>query len=292
MTTSDALPQCITLPPESIFPDGRFVGYWKYVRGTVETLSNQVELRFSNRMRRPVWSAFEILVDDIPVIIDYSDFHIVDAKFAAYKHWLRFHYTPAFIPFANLGSFPPWSFLDWGDYQRAVTGPQYTAQNDPIIYRFSSLENRPADLVARRTLALEILTRHCVNRLVTGWVPQHRYFSECIDSLAVVHIPGSHPHILDRTVQQMFALGVCVISPEIWTACLDDRPQAGVHYVSIRDDFSNLVEQVEWVAQNRHQAIKIGNAAKQFFSSHCTPDAIWRHIHQRISREASIATKP
>jgi len=283
MNRECGLPEQITLPYDSIFEGGRFSGYWKYVRGTVEALAGNVQLAYSERLGRRGWSAFEILVDDQVVVIDYSDFHLVETQFSAFAHWLRFHHAPAFMPFPNLGSFPPWSFLDWDDYARAAAGKSYSASGDSIIYRHSALENRLPNLVQRRTRAMQLLSQHCGDRLRTGFVPQSQYFRECLESLAVVHIPGSHPHILDRTVQQMFALGVCVISPDIWTTCLEQRPQAGLHYVPILDDYSDLPAKVDWVASHRGETAAIGEAAKRFFAKHCTPKAIWHYVQQRLS---------
>ncbi len=243
----------------------------------------KVSLDYSKRLGRRGWSAFEIRVDNEPVVIDYSDFHLISPESSAFAHWLRFHHTPALIPFPHFGSFPPWSFLDWNDYDRGLCGPRYAAAGEAIIYRHSSLENRLPNLIERRTRAMQLLSEHCGDRLRSGFVPQSKYFRECLESLAVVHIPGSHPHILDRTVQQMFALGVCVISPDLWTTCLEQRPQAGVHYVGIRDDYSDLPEQVNWVAKHRSEAAEIGAAAQRFFQRYCTPAAIWRYVHRRVA---------
>lgn len=281
----NGLPQRITLPNESIFEGGHQAGYWKYVRGTVEALADSVKLEYSSELGRRCWSAFEILVDDEIVVIDFSDFHIVNTKSSGCANWLRFHHTPAFMPYPNLGSFPPWSFWNWDDYTQAASGPQYTASGDYVVYRHSSLENRMPNLVQRRTRAMELLTAHCGDRLRTGFIAQSEYFRDCLESQVVVHIPGSHPHILDRTVQQMFALGVCVISPDLWTTCLEERPQAGVHYVGILDDYSDLPDKVDWVKNHPQQAVAIGQAAKQFFATHCTPEAIWRYVQKRVSEK-------
>lgn len=278
-----SLPNRVVMPPETICEDGHHIGYWKYVRGTLQSLAPEVTVEFRDDVGRIGWSSFEILVDDELAVIDYSDFHHVDPQYRRYDHWFRFHHTPAFVPYPNLGSFPPWSFLDWNEYERVTASKSYTASSDAIIYRHSRLENRLPNLVQRRTHAMTLLTQHCGERLRTGYVPQHKYFEECLDCLAVVHIPGSHPHTLDRTVQQMFALGVCVISPDLWTTCLEQRPQAGVHYDAIQDDYSDLPEIVDWVTQHRSQAVEIGVAAQQFFRSHCTPHAIWTYIHRHIT---------
>ncbi|WP_153555825.1 glycosyl transferase family 90 [Roseimaritima sediminicola] len=276
------LPRTVALPPPTIFDCEFNAGYWKYVRGTLTALASRVRCQISDGLGKLGWSSFEIRVDGQPVAIDYSDYLLVDELSSAYAHWLRFHHTPAFVPFPNLGSFPPWSFWDWQQYERARQSLRYTAAGDAIIYRHSSLENRLPNVVERRRRALRLLQAACPERLQTGFVPQDQYFAECAASLAVVHIPGSHPHILDRSVQQMFALGVCVISPDLWSTCLEQRPQAGVHYVGILDDYSDLPEKVQWVADNRRQAAAIGQAAKAFFAEHCTPEAIWRYIHRRV----------
>jgi hypothetical protein len=278
----DSLPSRVVIPDESICDQGRHRGYLQYVRGTIEALAPDVELVIDREARRVGWSSFEIVVDDHVAVIDYSDFAIIDPRFRQYDHWFRFHHNPSFAPYAKLGSFPPWSFLDWNEYHRISSNQPSTALNDRIIYRHSRLKNRLPNLVERRMRAMSLLREHCGDRLTTGYVPQEIYFQDCLRSLAVVHIPGSHPHILDRTVQQMFGIGVCVISPDLWTTCLEKRPQANVHYVPIQDDYSDLTEKVDWVTDHPDQALQIGQAAKRFFTQNCTPAAIWRYIYRKV----------
>ncbi len=153
MSFNSGLPQRISMPPDSIFEGGRFVGYWKYVRGTIEALSDSITLEYNSQLRRRSWSAFEMLVDGQMVVIDYSDFLLVDVDSSSHDHWLRFHHTPAFMPYPYLGSFPPWSFLDWEDHRRSTNQLVYTASGDSIVYRHSSLENRLPNLIQRRTRA-------------------------------------------------------------------------------------------------------------------------------------------
>lgn len=280
---SDLFPSHVILPRDTIFEDGRYVGYWKYVVGTLEHLSDHITLEFSDELQRLCWSAFEMRVDGQTMVLDYSDFTQVSPLSSRHKHWLRLHHTTALAPFPHLGSFPPWSFLDWSDYEKQAAMAPYDASGDAIIYRHSRLENRQPNLVQRRIRAFEILKESCREYLNTGFIPQQQYFEDCRRSLAVVHIPGSHPHILDRSVQQMFALGVCVISPDLWTTCLEERPQANQHYVAVRDDFSDLPNKIRWVRENRQQAKRIGNAAQDFFASHCTPEKIWAYIKARLT---------
>ena len=113
MSFEPTLPRSVVLPHDTIFDDEFTAGYWKYVRGPVAALSDAIQLEYSDQLGKQGWSGFEILVDGQSVVIDYSDFLIVNPLSAAFKHWLLFHHTPAFIPYPNLGSFPPWSFWDW-----------------------------------------------------------------------------------------------------------------------------------------------------------------------------------
>ena len=282
-----SLPECVVMPPETILDDEFHRYYLKYVRGTVEALAGQVELSTSSELRRPAWSAFEVRVDGEIVAIDFSDFHLVATESGGYRHWLRFHHTPAMEPFPNLGSFPPWSFLDWSQLERFRRCSAYTAGGEQIIYRHSSLAQRSAPIVQRRRKAGELLKRHFPERVEMGFVPQDDYFQACLNSLVVVHIPGSHPHILDRTVLQMFALGVCVISPDLWTTCLEQRPQADEHYLMLRDDFEDLPSKIEWALRHRDRCAEIGQRGKRFFDSHCMPAAIWEYIHRRVTSNES-----
>ena len=63
----------------------------------------------------------------------------------------------------------------------------------------------------------------------------------------------------------------------------DVRPQPWLHYVPIRDDFSDLAKKVEWCDGNRDKCRQIGQQAKAFFEAHSMPEAIWRYVKRRMS---------
>ncbi len=282
MTDENLLPQRVVMPTDKAFAENNYhLVCWRYCYGTLEHLSNQIDVSLSDRLGKPAWSAFEIRVDDEPVVIDFSDFIILSNVSGRFTNWLRFQHNPAFEPYPNLGSFPPCSFVDWDEFYK-LREMRYDAGGDKIVYKHSSLDRRLPGLVRRRKLAGEILRQHYAERLDTGFMPQKEYFQRCTESLVVVHVPGSHPHILDRSVQQMFGLGVCVISPDIWTTCLEERPVAGQHYLMLRDDYADLPEKIEWCLDNRLECAEIGRQAQQFFDRHCLPDAIWRYVKARV----------
>jgi len=77
-------------------------------------------------------------------------------------------------------------------------------------------------------------------------------------------------------------LGVCTVSPDLWTWYCTERPQPWLHYVPVRDDFSDLVEKIERCDQNPHECRQMGGRAKAFFQTHSTPEAIWHHVKQRM----------
>ena len=46
----------------------------------------------------------------------------------------------------------------------------------------------------------------------------------------------------------------------------------GVHYVECKSDYSDLIEKVDWVRNNKGAAMRIGEAAKTLFLTTSTPD--------------------
>lgn len=289
MSEEQTLPQRVVMPTDEAFAENRYhLTCWRYVRGTLAHLSHRTETVFSDDLRKIDWSTFEIVVDDERVVIDFSDFLVLSNVSGRFKNWLRFQHCPGFEPYPNLGSFPPCSYLDWEEYDQ-LRQSRYDASGDKIVYRHSSLTGRLPGLVRRRQRAGEILKEHYAGRLETGFVQQREFFRGCTESLVVVHIPGSYPHSLDRSVQQMFGLGVCVISPDIWTTCLEERPVAGEHYLMLRDDFSDLPEKIQWCLENRRACVEVGRAAQRFFETHCTPAAIWTYVKARVERHRQPA---
>lgn len=277
------IPKHVAMPIENGPDAGKYEHrIWVYVRNTLLHLGADVV--FDPMLKRPCWSAFEIRVDGQVAVIDYSDFLLVHPASAGYRHWLRIQYVVGFLPFPNLGSFPQYSFLDWDEYYRlAAADPTPGERIMHVQYIRSADGPATGDKVARRNLARRLLLEHFGDAIdIETTRTLQEYFEKGMNSLASVHIPGNWRHCLDRGQQQLMGLGVCTISPEIWTVCLDQRPQPWQHYVPLRDDYSDLPERIRWCLGNRDECQAIGRRAKRFFQAHSTPEAIWTFVKRRL----------
>lgn len=232
-------------------------------------------------------------IDGTLAVYDYSDYLLVDGTQQHYRHWFRFHYTPGYVPHGNLSSFPPISFLDWNEYEQLQSQLSYNASGNAILHSQSyeflagSTSDRDRDLYERRSAVRNSLLSEFGTSVRTERLPQEEFWKAAFQSLVSIHVPGSWRHSLDRGQHQLMGLGVCTISPEIWTAPLAGRPVSYDHYVPIRDDFSDLISQINWCRNHRAECTAIGRRAKSFFREHSTPEAIWAFITARLLTPAS-----
>lgn len=284
------LPKNVCLPPESVALAHGQCSYhyeaWRYIVGTLRALP-AVHVEFDSRLTMPCWSAYELRVDGEPVVIDISDYVLVDPAVGGFRHWLRFTYTPLFAPFPNIGSFPITSFLDWDEYERLADELAYRAGGETVLYGQSEAvaENLPGGKTQRRQYVRAVLRERYVGDLDDEWTDRAAYWRRAAGSLVTVCVPGADNHHLDRGQHQLMGLGVCTISPELFMAPLGDRPIAGEHYVACRDDYADLVERIEWCRAHREGCRAIGRQARDFFQTHSTPQAIWRYIAARLATE-------
>ena len=80
------------------------------------------------------------------------------------------------------------------------------------------------------------------------------------------------------------AFGCCTISTRILTRLpYGRRLDPGVHYLKCKDDWSDLVEKVEWCKANREKCRKIGENAKRLFLETSTPDKVWTWIRSVLN---------
>ena len=61
----------------------------------------------------------------------------------------------------------------------------------------------------------------------------------------------------------------------------------GVHYVECNEDYSDLIEKVNWVRGNKDKAINIGKAAKKLFIETSTPEKQMEWINKCTNKEFS-----
>lgn len=246
-----------------------------------------MRIEFDARLGMPCWSGYELRVDGVPLVIDISDYILVDPAAARFKHWLRFTYTPLFAPFAHIGSFPITSFLDWDEYQRLANELEYRAEGDTVVYSQQDYEgeNLPNRKTERRRYVRRLLSERYGSTLDDAWTSAELYWRRAAGSLVAVCVPGADNHHLDRGQHQLMGLGVCTISPELFMAPLGDRPVGGEHYIVCRDDYADLVGRTAWCREHREECRAIGRQAREFFQAHSTPQAIWQYVAARVATE-------
>lgn len=291
MLIRDAVaPRRVGMPPlESLYDDSVARGYdrqaWRYVHNTALELADCV-VAMDERLKKICWCAWEIEVDGRLAAVDISDYHTLPSQSQNYPLWLRFCYTPMWEPFRNVGSFPITSFLDWGQYERMTSeGSPRSSPDDRSKIIFGQREYEGEILVdktRRRRRVRDLLKQSFGDRLDDQWTNLEAYWMRASRGGAVVCVPGTNNHNLDRGQWQLMGLGVCTISPDIFSAPLGVRPEPGVHYVRCRDDYADLVEQVEWCLTHRAACDEIGTQAAEFFRNRGTPGAIWSYVKRRV----------
>jgi hypothetical protein len=291
---SAPLPQHVALPPRHVVGSEPYRQLcWDYLRSTLAFLPIAVDI--DDTLTSVCQGAFAIRIDGVAAVYDYSDYLLVDGAQKDHRHWFRFHHTQGFIPHDNLASFPPISFLDWNEFHEVSSRLHYEASGDTILHSQSfeflagSLSTRDRDLYARRQLVRSRLHAEFGPLVQTDRLSQRDFWQAACHSLVSVHVPGSWRHSLDRGQHQLLGLGVCTLSPEIWTTILDRRIEAYQHYVPVRDDFSDLISQVVWCRGHRAECATMGRRAKAFFLEHSTPAAIWSFIAQRMHADSVMA---
>ena len=103
-------------------------------------------------------------------------------------------------------------------------------------------------------------------------IEESAFYLSVNDTLVSVCAPGNRNNMLDRGQLQFMAFGCCTISPNLLTTLSwDQQPIPDFHYIKCSDDYSDIIEKIEWVKKNPEMAIQIGLNAKELFSKTSLP---------------------
>lgn len=273
------------------FPEYEADNQAAYVLNTARAIARGVfagsamDVEESDDLEPVCWSAFPVEVDGVRVVVDFSDYLLLDPQHSAHDHWLRFHYTSAFKPFPSLGVFPRQTFHDWAEYlqvsaevaaARSPEGGHAVLNNQAPGPEFDSRHRR-------RMLVRGMLHYHFPRRADFQWTPRRDFWRKAVGALCYVHVPGSTENMIDRGWAQMLAMGVPVVSPPMHDYLGPGGPPlAGVHYLACRDDYADLIEKVDWCEANREEAFRVGVAGREFFLAQATPVPIWGMVKARL----------
>lgn len=167
------------------------------------------------------------------------------------------------------------------EYDRIRTTGQYKCESNVI----SNVQRIFGAAVERRTKVRDMLLdnfdyQHL--KLTGQQMSAAEYWQSVLASLVIVSVPGSSMRTLDRNQVEAFGLGVCTISPKIHTLLPNGMlPVASEHYLECSDDFSDVVDLINWCKKNRNECRQIGADAKRMFDDNCAPVKLWTWISQQ-----------
>ena len=239
---------------------------------------------------------FKMYVDGVEVMVDFSDY---GCEYVGPLPTLRFHKKRDQTE-PNIYSFPQCSFWDWAEYREFEQQIKYTATGLVMNNQRSANNN-----VARRDKVRRIVENwssqfkqpdsqgfgRSANGLPlkcadTAWHNNKRkYWSTLNHCLVSIHVPGQNNNMLDSAQVQLMGFGVCTISPDLPEILPFDKTLVpGMHYVKCANDYSDLVEQIEWCRSHREECMQIGRQAKQLFQETLTPQALSAWLPQAMER--------
>ena len=175
----------------------------------------------------------------------------------------------------NIFAFPKVSFYNWLEYYSLEKNIKYNADGH-ITYR-----QRPyGNAYERRTKIKDLLKDYDVK---TSLLNQQIYWDEVKNTLVSIFVPGYSNNMLDRGQLQYIALGCCTLSPNIPEIFpFNKKLIPNTHYLCCKDDYSDLLEKIEYCKNNKEHCLEIGNNAKQLFKETSTPENIGLWIQEKI----------
>jgi len=235
--------------------------YFKYVLNMFLYLGYKVT-HYDNH------EVFRVIIDDKEVFFDYAD----DSQIIGQgRPNFKFHYRGGV---ENMYAFSPPSFYNWEEYYSLIKTVSYKATGYVSCRQVPYATGRERRLLARRILGnigrFELL-------------PQSFYLQDIKNCLVSVCAPGHNAHILDRGQFQYMGLGVCTISPSLPEILPFNKTlMPGVHYLECKEDFSDLLDIIEWCKLNTQNCIEIGQNAQQLFQATSTPEKVVEWIKECI----------
>lgn len=248
--------------------------HYRFLLNVLKVGNQRIKLYDSTREER----GFMVVIDKKKILVDFGDHGIVAKDWREFDINFRFHYSKyKHGQLENTYPLTPISFYDWNRYIKLQAKIEYTCNTDRVLNN----QTPGAAAVERRVRVQRILKQGYQADFDMKITNKEMFWEKMNNCLVSVCIPGARNDILDRGQFQYMAFGACTISPPIdielpyWR-----RPEAGVHYLSCRADYSDLIDIIEYCKDNRDKCRAIGRQAKQLFLATSTSKKVWRWINQ------------
>lgn len=229
----------------------------------------------------PTATKYLMKLDDKRIVIDYSDHLDIMPNWAEFDAYFKFHYNSDKHKMCNtIYPFAPISFYEWNKYQSLKNTIEYKCSGDLIV----NIQRIGGNAVKTRTKVQNMLKKKYNDLVITGPTMDQKLYWELINSCLVhVFAPGARNNMIDRGHMQYLAFGCCTIAPPIVDEFpYDGKMVDGVNYILCDEDYSNLIEKIEWCKNNRDKCVEIGQNAKNLFELNCTPKKLWNWILEKI----------
>ena len=216
---------------------------------------------------------FVIVIDNKRILIDFWNFLESVEDSDNFDICFKYEYSSDYCAqHKNIYPMSKTSFHDWGDYFKLRKVIEYKCNTNIILNN-----QRPRHGALERRLKVRKMLQDKYGGLIDTEISNKIEFWMKINSCLVsVCVPGQRNDSLDRGQFQYMAFGACTVSPNLSMVLPYMEPlEPGVHYIKCADDYSDLIEKVEWCKEHRAQCVEIGNNAKKLFWETCIPSAIW-----------------
>ena len=228
----------------------------------------------------------EAQADGKRILIDYGDHTWLPENIDEYDIVFKFHYSKyTHVKTPHLYPLTPISFYDWDEYEHLQQEITYTVESNMVLNN----QTPGAGAKERREKVQSMLEEEYGENFDKTITSKQEFWNKINNCLVSVCVPGARNDMLDRGQFQYWAFGACTISPRLDLRLPHWRePMPGLHYVECADDYSDLIEKIEWCRKHRAECKFIGAAAKKMFLYSCTPECIWTWINACLLNEEEL----
>lgn len=244
--------------------------HFKYILNILKYCNIDIKLVEPTYFKVKHKTAFEIEINGDLILIDFSDFELLSFdEISEYKAVFKFHYNEeihSFFP--NIFPFSPVNFHKWDIYYEYVNKYEYKANGK--IYNQQSPAGNAYD---RRHYVRNLLIEKYEDDFIYEKSNKTTFYKNISKCLVSICVPGARNNMLDRGQGQYMLLGCCTISPKLVTTLsygLNLKPN--IHYIECKDDYSDLIDKIEWCKKNKDKCKIIGENAKKIMQQTSTPE--------------------